>query len=104
VISVASLTVDRAAAGLDYDLDAVPPWQFAIHFGDLAPLCPSRLRPVAGRDYNRQRNALRVEIVPDSDRCLRKSPDGRGIAWLASGGSPIDYGACCPSGCPRSAP
>lgn len=104
MISIASLTVDRAAAGLDVDIDAVPPWQFAIWHDELAPLCPSRLAPQAGRDYNRQRNALRIEIVPSSSRCSRRSPDGRGLAWLLSGGSPIAYGECCASLCPRSAP
>lgn len=103
MISIASLTVARAAAGLEIDIDAVPPWQFAIWHDELSPLCPSRLALQPGSDYRRQRNALRIEIVPSSSRCSRRSPDGRGLAWLLSGGSPIAYGECRVAKCPRAA-
>lgn len=102
MISLAALVIDRASAGLDYDIDSVPARQWAIYYDELAPLCPSRIAPQEGRDYNRQRNALRIEIVPSSSRCALRSPDGRGLAWLLSGGSPISYGACCVAGCPRA--
>ena len=103
MISVAMLTIDRAAAGLDYDIDAVPAWQWAVHHDDLARICPSRLSVVAGRDFSRQRNALRCEWVPSTEpRCSRQSPDGRGLAWLMSGGSPLTYGRCYLSCCPRA--
>ena len=99
---IAAIVIDRASAGLDHDIYSVPAWQWAIWHADLAPFCPSRIAPQAGRDYNRQRNALRIEIIPSSSRCALRSPDGRGLAWLMSGGSPISYGECCAASCPRA--
>jgi len=45
-------------------------------------------------------NALNVEIGAPLPRCNRKSPDGRGLVWLMSGGSPLAYGNCTPLHCP----
>ena len=102
MISIAALTVARASAGLPVDLEAVPPFQWAIYFEELASICPSSLAVQAGRDFNRQRNALRSELVPNTEpRCSRRSPDGRGLAWFMSGGNPLAYGQCCAAGCPR---
>ena len=46
-------------------------------------------------------------IRPEADatyrpRCLRRAPDGRGLRWMASGGSLADYGECRSRGCPMS--
>ncbi len=64
-----------------------------MYFEELSLLCPSSLSVVAGEDFARQRNALRVELVPGTgSRCSRRSPDGRGLAWFLSGGSALAYG------------
>lgn len=102
MISAAHLAVVRAESGLDPDLDTIPPFQFSEWFAELSRVCPDVLSARPGIDYNRQRNALRVEIVPGSNRCKRQSPDGRGLAWLLSGGSPIAYGICGRASCPRT--
>ena len=105
MITLAQLVLDQHAAGQPTNIESVPPWQFRIRFADLAPICPNRIHAQPGRDFDRQRNALRVEIVPSNlARCSRKSPDGRGLAWVLSGGSPLSYRACCEAGCPRTAP
>jgi hypothetical protein len=104
VITIARLTLDRAASGLPptlRDLDAVPACQWEIYFTELSPLCPSSLKPIPVK----QRNALRVEMLPSREpRCSRRSPDGRGLAWLLSGGEPLAYGLCLLSRCPRATP
>ena len=101
MITLARLILDRAAAGLppsSADLDAIPPVQWAVYWTDLAPLCSSRIEPSRGK----QRNALRIEVLPSDEwRCSRQSPDGRGLAWLLSGGDPLAYGACRERMCPR---
>ncbi len=100
-MTLAQLVLDRAALGLSptaTDIEAIPAAQWGIYWSDLAALCPSRLTP----EPVRQRNALRVELLPDSGpRCSRQSPDGRGLAWFLSGGNPLSYGACRERGCPR---
>ncbi len=84
----------------DKAFDEIPAFQWEIYFADLAPLCPSRIE---GERRGLQRNALRVELLPSGDpRCAKQSPDGRGRAWLWSGGSPTAYGPCCLTGCPRA--
>ncbi len=58
-------------------------------------LCGSCAEPVLER---RPVNGL-CEIGTPAVRCTRKSPDGRGFAWLLSGGSVLAYGLCkmpCP--------
>lgn len=103
MMSLARLALERVARGLQADLDVIPPWQWAIYFEELSRLCPSSLAVVAGDDFARQRNALRVELVPSTaPRCSRRPPDGRGLAWLLSGGSALSYGACCAAKCPRA--
>jgi hypothetical protein len=101
VISIARLLLDRHASGAKPspdDLDAVPRLQWVVYFDELAPFCESRV-PTVPRP---QRNALRVELLPSrDDRCSRRSPDGRGLAWLMSGGDPLAYGLCCRAACPR---
>lgn len=102
---IAQVVIAQHASGCVADVDAIPPWQWDIWFDDLAPICPSRVAVVPGRDFNRQRNALRMENTPsDEARCSQLSPDGRGLAWLMSGGSPFAYGKCLCRSCPRRAP
>lgn len=100
MISIASLTVLRADAGLatSADFDAVPVWQWEIHFSDLAARCPDARQPELER---RPGNALNVEIGTPQRRCVRMSPDGRGAAWLLSGGSLLAYGPCSSAACAR---
>ena len=99
--SIASVVLDQAAAGQRPEVEAVPASQWRIWFEELRRVCPSALRGEAGRDYRRQSNALRTEMVPQGVHCSLRSPDGRGLAWLLSGGSPFAYGQCSRSGCPR---
>lgn len=102
-MSAARLALERVERGLPAELDLIPPWQWAVYFAELSPICPSALRVVAGEDFARQRNALRVELVPSTGpRCSRRPPDGRGLSWLLSGGSALAYGSCCAQKCPRA--
>lgn len=98
MISLARLLLDRAAVGIPVDVTTVPSFQWDIYWRELARLCPSTIQPRPAK----QRNALRIEILPDSGpRCSRRSPDGRGLIWLLSGGDPLSYGVCCERACPR---
>lgn len=101
MISLAQLIIDRAAAGATVagEFAALPAWQMRTRFADLAPLCPSRLAVDVER---RPANALCLEIGAPLPRCRERSPDGRGDAWLASGGSPLAYGHCDAGACPRA--
>lgn len=101
MISVAQLIQDRRDAGLSVcaEFNVLPAWQLRLHFSDLAPACPQREQPPVER---RRANALNVEVGAPMPRCKWKSPDGRGLAWLLSGGSILDYGLCALRGCPRT--
>ncbi len=68
------------------------------NFGEYSAACPDRIALGVER---RPANALNVEIMEPMPRCKQQSPDGRGSIWLLSGGSPLAYGRCCRSGCPR---
>lgn len=90
------------AAEQGHDISAqvgtVSPWQMETYFAELSPHCPQRIQPAIIR---RPANALCVEIGEGRPRCLRQSPDGRGLAWYFSGGSELAYGVCSPVGCPQ---
>jgi hypothetical protein len=45
---------------------------------------------------------LNVEVGQPHPRCLMRSPDGRGMAWIWSGGSVLAYGLCEGCACPRT--
>lgn len=103
MISLAHLTVVRAERGIAptrAELDEIPAAQWSEWFRDLAPLCDDRHAPEVER---RPGNALNVEIGAPHPRCLLQSPDGRGLAWLHSGGSVLAYGPCSARSCPRVA-
>ena len=100
MITLAQLIVDRAEAGASVldEFTKLPAYQLRERFEDLAPLCPSRrCLPIERRPGN----ALNVEIGAPLPRCAMRSPDGRGLAWLLSGGSLLAYGTCDRSRCPR---
>jgi len=64
--------------------------------------CPHLITPELPR---RPGNALNIEVGSPLARCKLKLPshwpkDGPGAArWLMSGGSPLVFGPCCPTGC-----
>lgn len=102
MISIASLVLYRAECGMPPTRDEigqVPPGQFALYFSELSAICPDRREQSVRR---RPANALNVEIGAPLPRCLLRSPDGRGLAWLASGGDVLAYGICDPAACPRT--
>ena len=80
-------------------INGVPAWQFATYFDLLAPHCPDRLEVDSAR---RPCNGLNVEIGTPAPRCKQRSPDGRGLAYLLSGGDAIAYGRCHKNACKRS--
>ena len=81
-------------------LAAVPPSQFAgPHWGELSRHCEYRLALDVER---RPGNALNLEVGTPMPRCTGRSPDGRGLAWLLSGGSALAYGICAKVKCPRA--
>ncbi len=99
--SVAGLILDRHEAGLPVsaEFEVLPARQMEIWFEDLAPICPSRINLGIER---RPANALNIEIGQPLPRCTELSPDGRGMAWLWSGGSALAYGRCCARACWRA--
>ena len=74
----------------------VPRIQIEAWWEDFAPICHQRLSFSTPRGVS----ALNTEPQKPADRCKYKSPDGRGLAWLNSGGSGLTYGRCCKVGCP----
>jgi hypothetical protein len=104
MITAAQLALDAYAAGergqfMAWRMASVPPWQFRVRFDDLCAVCPDRVDLPVER---RPGNALNVEIGTPLPRCAQRSPDGRGLAWIASGGSWLAYGHCRASACPRT--
>lgn len=82
-------------------LDAVPAAQWAgPHWAELSKDCGNRIAPEVER---RPGNALNLEIGTPQPRCSARSPDGRGLAWILSGGSPLAYGLCSQGECWRAA-
>ena len=65
--------------------------------GRLERDCPHRMMLPVER---RRGNVVTVEIGAPMIRCQCKSPDGRGLAWLLSGGETLSYGICTPRACP----
>jgi len=101
-VSIAALILYRAECGMlptRDEIGEVPQQQFALYFSELSAICPDR------RELSVQRrpgNALNVEIGAPLPRCLLRSPDGRGLAWLASGGDVLAYGTCDRAACPHA--
>jgi hypothetical protein len=98
-VSVAHIVLAQAEAGQQADFDAVPVWQWEIWYSDLRRYCPDTLEIVAEPGF---RNRLTTEFAPQTSRCKKRSPDGRGAAWLLSGGSALAYGQCSAAMCPRA--
>lgn len=104
MISAARLILDRVARGVAptrEELAALPSVQWEVYAADLVPHCPARRTLPVER---RPGNALNVEIGEPLPRCMEQSPDGRGSAWMLSGGSLLAYGACDASSCPLRRP
>ena len=75
------------------------------NWSEKAEQCAARMQPALER---RPANALVVEIGTPMPRCSLMPPDGRGVTrdgstldWLRSGGSPLAYGSCRRSACPK---
>lgn len=101
MISSAQLALDAAQAGegglfLIRRYADIPPYQWRIRFADLAERCPHRVTLGIER---RPANALNVEIGQPMPRCSLRAPDGRGLAWVQSGGSWLAYGTCSAGEC-----
>ena len=101
MISASQLAVYRASRGIDVraEVAGLPAWQWDIHWTDLAPLCGASLHV----HHRPHRNAWRIEVPQAEPRCLYLSPDGRGTAWVDSGGSVLAYGICQRAHCYRLA-
>lgn len=75
-------------------LAEVPPHQWALpggYFDELSEHCNNR--KVIHREP-RFMNRLAIYTFAPAPRCLYRSPDGRGLAWLKSGGSVLAYEPC----------
>lgn len=85
-------------------LAEVPPHQWALnggYFKDLAVHCCNRVEvPQEPRFMNR----LGFYQMTPAPRCLYRSPDGRGLAWLKSGGEVLVYGHCEQEHCEHAKP
>ena len=85
-------------------LAGVPQQQWAVpggHFDDLAQHCCNR---VEIRREPRFMNRLSINVMAPQPRCLFRSPDGRGLAWLKSGGELEAYGRCEQDHCEHAKP
>ena len=83
-------------------LDQVPATQWAAphgHWGELAQHCCNRVEYVREPRFM---NRLSINIMTPLPRCLYRSPDGRGLAWLKSGGDMESYGLCEQQHCERA--
>jgi hypothetical protein len=74
----------------------IPRFQIDAYWEDVAPLCHQRIEFSVPRGVN----ALNLEPQQPHPRCKYRAPDGRGLAWLNSGGSGLAYDWCCKAGCP----
>lgn len=104
MISAVQLALDNFARGWpdagQQVLDELQPgarYQVELRFDEIAAVCCHRM--TVSRQP-RPGNRVCVEHVAPLPRCVRQSPDGRGAAWLASGGDMLAYGVCCLAGCP----
>lgn len=85
-------------------IDQVPGHQWAIkggYFNELSTHCCNR---VEIQEEPRFMNRLAFYQLTPQPRCLYRSPDGRGLAWLKSGGSVLSYGVCEQEKCERAKP
>ena len=83
-------------------LAQVPAHQWATvggHWADLAKHCSNRAEVL---DEPRFMNRLSIYRMQPLPRCLFRSPDGRGLAWMKSGGPLESYGICEQMHCERA--
>lgn len=104
MISIIQLALDHHAAGridaCQQTLDGISAggrWQVELRFDQVATICQHRIE---ARQEPCPGNRLCIEHVMPAPRCLRQSPDGRGAAWLMSGGDGAAYGPCQLATCP----
>lgn len=75
-------------------IKTVPAHQWAMpggYWNELALHCNNR---VEIKRSPRFMNRLAINVMEPLPRCLFRSPDGRGLAWLKSGGELECYGRC----------
>lgn len=85
-------------------VEQVPAHQWALDGGfwpDLSKHCCNR---VEIHQEPRFMNRLSINVMTPLPRCLYRSPDGRGLAWLKSGGEITAYGLCEKANCERTKP
>ena len=85
-------------------LAQVPSQQWASPegwFNELSVHCANRAEI---RQEPRFMNRLAIYALSPLPRCLYRSPDGRGLAWLKSGGEVEAYGRCEREHCERAKP
>lgn len=85
-------------------LAEVPSHQWALpggHFLDMATHCCNRIEVT---QQPRFMNRLSINVMTPLPRCLFRSPDRRGLAWLKSGGEVEVYGRCEQIHCERARP
>lgn len=83
-------------------LNQIPTWQWALpggYWNDLAPHCCNH---VVIHEEPRFMNRLAIYRITPLPRCLYRAPDGRGLAWLKSGGPLEAYGRCEQRYCERA--
>lgn len=86
-MTLAQLMIDRVAAGFTLrapEVEAIPRFQWGIYFGDLAPLCPSRIVSIPVH----QRNArLGSPLLAPFSRWAR--PGVAAVRWRSAGLRPL---------------
>ena len=83
-------------------LDQVPSHQWAAPYGHWQELAQHCCNRVEATREPRFMNRLSINVMTPLPRCLYRSPDGRGLAWLKSGGEVEAYGRCEQSHCERA--
>lgn len=83
-------------------LNQIPAQQWADpngHWRELSEHCCQRVEVQEEPRFMNRLGFYRIQPLP---RCLFRSPDGRGLAWLKSGGEVESYGRCEQRHCERA--
>lgn len=83
-------------------LSDIPAAQWAMPDGYWSELAPHCANHVLIKQEPRFINRLSINVMTPLPRCLYRSPDGRGLAWLKSGGEVEAYGRCEQAHCERA--